>query len=671
MTVVCKDGAMLLLRPAGPNKESKLIATKPSAIAVCAIFVFLGAAPLLAQQTNARDEYLVELEQSAEDADQVGEALARRFGGWVVKPSGDGFRGVVLSLSDERAQQLASDPRVKSVRPTATAAAVPRPVHADASLRDVGADGTPLGPITIGPYRYDAAGNIIHIGSDRFTYDRMGRIKSGTAYTAQNSASQSYAYDGFGNLKNITTSSGTNLYIDVDPLTNKMKASPGPESGGSVVHNWAGGANGGYDAAGHQTVVNGGMYVYEYDSLDALRRQTAPKYELYLYDADEERIAAVSYVSSQTATWRYTVRGISGRALRVLTDTITNGSHAWTTTTDYVYRAGALLATVKPQAGGGDQRTHFHLDHLGSPRLITDENGDRLATHKYWPFGVEAPGGDNDGERMKFTGHERDLDGNDANVLDYMHARYYRSASGRFLSMDAAPADVGDPQTWNRYAYAANNPILFTDPTGNYYEVYGFLNDALEQQFFNDLKAKTGLTIQVNQQTKRLEYTKDASGKPAVATDAAGTPIGSAKARGDLIKAMDDQGQRMVVNRVDNSPVWMGEANVGTGGAFIKLDFADMAQINTGANASGTLDAAFIFLHEGVGHGYMKMNDPIKAFTQSTNPLLYQQKGDVVDWENKIRNELNLPERKQYRTETDPATNKKFIPFANGPVWLP
>jgi RHS repeat-associated protein len=73
-----------------------------------------------------------------------------------------------------------------------------------------------------------------------------------------------------------------------------------------------------------------------------------------------------------------------------------------------------------------------------------------------------------DGERMKFTGHERDLAGaGGGDDLDYMHARYYSSVLTRFLNPDpVASAKQKIPQSWNKYGYALNNPIRFIDPDG-------------------------------------------------------------------------------------------------------------------------------------------------------------------------------------------------------------
>ncbi|WP_228486487.1 RHS repeat-associated core domain-containing protein [Paludibaculum fermentans] len=64
------------------------------------------------------------------------------------------------------------------------------------------------------------------------------------------------------------------------------------------------------------------------------------------------------------------------------------------------------------------------------------------------------------------TGKERDAE----TGLDYFGARYFSGAQGRFTSPDPimASAKVSNPQSWNRYSYAFNNPLRFTDPTGMY-----------------------------------------------------------------------------------------------------------------------------------------------------------------------------------------------------------
>jgi len=71
--------------------------------------------------------------------------------------------------------------------------------------------------------------------------------------------------------------------------------------------------------------------------------------------------------------------------------------------------------------------------------------------------------------RQKFTSKERDTESN----LDYFGARYFSGPQGRFSSPD--PENRGgipqDPQSWNAYAYARNNPLLYTDPTGEAYVI--------------------------------------------------------------------------------------------------------------------------------------------------------------------------------------------------------
>ena len=48
-----------------------------------------------------------------------------------------------------------------------------------------------------------------------------------------------------------------------------------------------------------------------------------------------------------------------------------------------------------------------------------------------------------------------------------MLARYYSSSLGRFMAVD--PGDdtaLEEPQSWNKYAYVRNNPLILSDPTG-------------------------------------------------------------------------------------------------------------------------------------------------------------------------------------------------------------
>jgi RHS repeat-associated protein len=62
------------------------------------------------------------------------------------------------------------------------------------------------------------------------------------------------------------------------------------------------------------------------------------------------------------------------------------------------------------------------------------------------------------------SGKERDAE----TGLDFFLARYYSGAQGRFLSVDPenAGAKLKNPQSWNAYAYALNNPLRYVDPDG-------------------------------------------------------------------------------------------------------------------------------------------------------------------------------------------------------------
>jgi RHS repeat-associated protein len=48
----------------------------------------------------------------------------------------------------------------------------------------------------------------------------------------------------------------------------------------------------------------------------------------------------------------------------------------------------------------------------------------------------------------------------------YDHARNHEFNLGRFLTPDQVQGNAIEPQSWNRFSYAGNNPLKFVDPNG-------------------------------------------------------------------------------------------------------------------------------------------------------------------------------------------------------------
>ena len=133
---------------------------------------------------------------------------------------------------------------------------------------------------------------------------------------------------------------------------------------------------------------------------------------------------------------------------------------------------GPSVELQRPQtAPAGATTTFYYWDHLGTVRMTAGEypTAENVERHDYEPYGLEMlPATNQASNTHQFTGHERDtLGGAPSAALDYMHARFYGSNMGRFLSPDPGmDVDRANPQSWNRYAYVRNNPINAVDQDG-------------------------------------------------------------------------------------------------------------------------------------------------------------------------------------------------------------
>jgi RHS repeat-associated protein len=213
-----------------------------------------------------------------------------------------------------------------------------------------------------------------------------------------------------------------------------------------------------YDSAGN--MIADGSYTYFYDAENRLIQVAPPgttsincsnATACYVYDALGRRVRKSGLGVPLTTDFVYDLSG------NVVGEFAPTCSGAECLTVGYAYLNGQLAAQYR----GGT--TYFvHKDHLGSTRLLTKLDQTVYDSLDYLPFGEQISG--DTATTHKFTGKERDSE----SYLDNFGARYNSSNLGRFMSPDGFYKDshVGDPQSWNLYAYARNNPLRYVDPTG-------------------------------------------------------------------------------------------------------------------------------------------------------------------------------------------------------------
>jgi RHS repeat-associated protein len=389
--------------------------------------------------------YVVTLADSVaqESVDTSAEALAQAYVGQREPYRSSPVRQFAITMLPSRARTLSSDPRVREVVEIAQSddAEVPRPSTSPSGLARQHLVPAVRDAYSTGTYSYDGAGNITAIGSDTYAYDTAQRL----VRSVTRGVEEDYTYDAFGNRKSATgavnclgqtTCAQT---VTVDSNTNHLTAI----NSAAVT----------YDDAGNIKTIAATSgspgAVYSYDGTGMMTEATVWSDDRqFIYTADGERIGV-----RQGSSWTWMVRDLNGKVLREFTSLEPNGSPGLPTTSrqwakDYVWRDGLLLATVTPSG-----TLHYHLDHLGTPRLVTDDNGVRVAEHAYYPFGAEmaVTPHETPEEAIKFTGHERDIVAGDGHTLDYMHARYHNANLGRFISVDPSldtTRTLHNPQLW-------------------------------------------------------------------------------------------------------------------------------------------------------------------------------------------------------------------------------
>jgi RHS repeat-associated protein len=276
-------------------------------------------------------------------------------------------------------------------------------------------------PAQLGVHSYDGGGNLFRLRPEpgALTFQQLGP----DAVPAQlpQAADTYFLYDTLGRIKRHHDQAGTEQPYAYDTLGNATQI-------GSAAFTVSKATNrltmASYDPRGNMTSranVPNPSEVYTWDLVDQLAARNFP-YEMHLYTVDGERVWTLHHLA---------------------------------------------LGKTTPEPAPND-RVHFTLDHLGSTRVVTRDNGTTLETHHFFAYGEQFSGNRKSEEKLLFTGHERDKNGTGAvDDLDYMHARYYGPQLGRFLSADPIHSTkLEQPQSWNKYSYAANSPSMYVDANG-------------------------------------------------------------------------------------------------------------------------------------------------------------------------------------------------------------
>ena len=318
-------------------------------------------------------------------------------------------------------------------------------------------DGTPRA-VTHGPirqeYAYDLDKNLTGL-----------TVRSGDTLLAQTS----YAYDGNGNRTRKQALDGTTLY-QYDAL-NQLQGVDYPAYSEELF----------YDKAGNRArrVLDGEEELYQYDPrnrLMALTRGgvTTPfQYDnagnllrddkaKYTYDAFN-RTVKVETFDGNVQVNRYDAEGLrhemeeNGRLVRFIFHKGEAVAEQEENSNVIRLIRGSELITQSSDSESARTYYHYASDEMGSTTHIVDENGNVKNRYAYDAWGKITAKAEAVPNRFTYYGQQIDP----ITQQYYLRARFYNPILGRFTQEDTYRGDG-----LNLYAYCANNPVYYVDPSG-------------------------------------------------------------------------------------------------------------------------------------------------------------------------------------------------------------
>jgi len=135
---------------------------------------------------------------------------------------------------------------------------------------------------------------------------------------------------------------------------------------------------------------------------------------------------------------------------------------SWITWRMY-YSVGSATIAMRKQGNSESYELHYMLtDHLGGTVKTIRQDG-LISELRYSAWGETRWSSGTMPTEKQYTGQYKAEAG-----LYFYQSRFYDGSLGRFISPDTLVPDPNLPISWDRYAYAKNNSVNYSDPTGHF-----------------------------------------------------------------------------------------------------------------------------------------------------------------------------------------------------------
>ena len=363
----------------------------------------------------------------------------------------------------------------------------------------------------------------------RYTFDDLGRISRMSYYMGENEKERyEYSYDKNDqiiseSIMNVRTADPINAQTEYtydrlgqlvgSELTDSIDSSKDKE----VTYT--------YDIDGNRTEkVEGDVTTsYTFDGLNRLAEETVTRDP---GTANEEIISQIEYsfdgrgnqISEVASVTGQSTENVSDAAGRLKSLTSFEGGEEVLVQENHYDGEGKRIIREESKDIGNSQTEDTYVDYHysnGQVGFTKDESGAELLHNLYSPQGSIIAAEDLSGNNQELYVYTKDIRNSTRCLLDedlacagmytygdfgeteelqdvvfdsqtcytggiydestglyYLNARYYDPSKGRFISEDTYRGETDVPDTWHLYAYCANDPMNYVDPSGHKYSKY-------------------------------------------------------------------------------------------------------------------------------------------------------------------------------------------------------